>query len=269
MATIHKTDIDLNKNQILNARLHNIATTPSSPVVGQIIYNTTVNEPLVWNGSVWKSLFNTALNSKVESVTGVSGVPVNNADPQNPVIGLQDRLPLSFLNPNNIENPKWYMDNYENNRFVEIKRTINVGLDSLFPGSDRCLLQTDTHINVQSTGYMPIQTAIDFRSGRELRRYGTSNTTWSNWEEIGGVSNTYYFTVDLMNYHESTFYLNVDNVKLSSITAVKNPNQTSTYINGSIVATNNNITNSSTFSIGSTIKLVANSPCVVKLEFIR
>lgn len=58
MATIHnKTDIDLNKNQIYNHRLHNTAVTPSSPVVGQIIYNTTLNEPLVWNGSVWKSLF--------------------------------------------------------------------------------------------------------------------------------------------------------------------------------------------------------------------
>lgn len=57
MATIHKTDIDLNKNQILNARLQNIAITPSSPVVGQIIYNTTLNAPLVWNGTNWISLF--------------------------------------------------------------------------------------------------------------------------------------------------------------------------------------------------------------------
>lgn len=57
MATIHKTDIDLNKNQILNARLQNIATTPSSPVIGQIIYNTTLNAPLVWNGTNWISLF--------------------------------------------------------------------------------------------------------------------------------------------------------------------------------------------------------------------
>lgn len=63
MATIHKTDIDLDKNQIYNHRLHNTATTPSSPAVGQIIYNTTLNEPLVWTGSVWKSLFSTTQNT--------------------------------------------------------------------------------------------------------------------------------------------------------------------------------------------------------------
>lgn len=48
-------DIDLNKNQIKNARFDNLATAsaPSSPAVGQMYYDTTVNCNMCWNGSVW------------------------------------------------------------------------------------------------------------------------------------------------------------------------------------------------------------------------
>src|SRR5712664_563842 len=47
------TAIDLNQNQIQEVALENLATMPSSPVVGQIYFDTVLGYPRVWNGTVW------------------------------------------------------------------------------------------------------------------------------------------------------------------------------------------------------------------------
>ena len=58
MAKSVLTDLNLNKNELQNAVIQNLASAPNSPVKGQHYFNTTDNTEYVWNGTAWVDALN-------------------------------------------------------------------------------------------------------------------------------------------------------------------------------------------------------------------
>jgi len=69
-------DIDLNKNQLLNAKLHNLAVAPTLGAgdVGYVYYDTATAHSYIWNGSAWLQLQDTSVATQIHSAGGKSTV---------------------------------------------------------------------------------------------------------------------------------------------------------------------------------------------------
>jgi len=80
MAAIkHLVNLDMSKNQLLNAVVQNLAVAPSSPVEGQIYWDTAVDSLFVWNAqsSAWIDLGSSGVTNLSYTTGASSGVVVS------------------------------------------------------------------------------------------------------------------------------------------------------------------------------------------------
>jgi len=79
MAINYLNNIDLNKNELQNAKLHVLATAPGSPQAGQVYYNSTDNKVYFYDGTNWIDA-----SGDIKSVTTTSGDIITITDSAGP-----------------------------------------------------------------------------------------------------------------------------------------------------------------------------------------
>lgn len=72
-------NVDLNKNELQNAKLHGLLNAPSNPVEGQVYFDTTNGDKhaYIWDGTTWQSMSGPFFNSDIASNASISYSKLN------------------------------------------------------------------------------------------------------------------------------------------------------------------------------------------------
>lgn len=73
----HLNNLNLNKNELQNAVIQNLATAPASPVAGQVYFDTVEAALKVWNGTMWESSALSGVTATAAEINILSGTAVS------------------------------------------------------------------------------------------------------------------------------------------------------------------------------------------------
>lgn len=83
------SNVNLNKNELQNAVIQPLASAPSSPVEGQVYYDTTDDTIYVWADGAWLDLGVQGGAGSVVSVVAGNNIDVDATDPANPIVAVE------------------------------------------------------------------------------------------------------------------------------------------------------------------------------------
>lgn len=89
MARKFLSNIDLAKNELQNAVIQPLASAPSSPVEGQVYYDTTDDTIYVRANGVWLDLGVQGGGGIVETIVAGNNIDVDSTDPANPIVAVE------------------------------------------------------------------------------------------------------------------------------------------------------------------------------------
>ena len=76
----HLNNLNLNKNELQNAVIQNLATAPATPVAGQVYFDTVANALFVYNGSAWESSALSGVTADAAEINILDGATLSTAE---------------------------------------------------------------------------------------------------------------------------------------------------------------------------------------------
>ena len=76
----HLNNLNLNKNELQNAVIQNLATAPASPVAGQVYFDTVEAALKVWNGTIWESSALSGVTSDAAELNILDGATLSTTE---------------------------------------------------------------------------------------------------------------------------------------------------------------------------------------------
>lgn len=199
MAKQFLTGLDLNKNELLNARIQNLSTAPSSPVAGQVYYNTSDNAIYLYDGTSWQQI---AIGADAAASTDELTEGSNNlyfTDER-----AQDAIGNAITGGTQTNISVTYDDSTNTYSFVAENGVADSTTDDLTEGSNN-LYYTDARVN-----------AVIAASDTDDLSEGSTNLYYTDARARGAISTG----DDYIDYNSSTGAITLDTANAATVAYV-------------------------------------------------